>query len=111
MDNYGQEVDCILWEQQRADIPPKIIWQYLESLDQEAVSGQAPPAVWVAEAYENARVHLRNFDATTENSDACSISSAEEDCCSRKWLVQCKAGAKRDLLQQTEDKHCPSGPQ
>ncbi len=57
-DNYGLEVDGILWEQQRVNIPPKIIHQYMESVDPEAVLGLAPPDAWVAEADQNARVHL-----------------------------------------------------
>ncbi len=43
-DDYGQEVDNILWELQRGDIPPKIVHQFMESLDPDAVIGEAPPA-------------------------------------------------------------------
>ena len=37
VDDYGQEVDNILWEHQTADIPPKIVHHFLEHLDREAV--------------------------------------------------------------------------
>ncbi len=32
VDDFGAEVDGILWEQQREDIPPKLVHEYMESL-------------------------------------------------------------------------------
>ncbi len=52
LNNFGQEVDGILWELQLVDIPPKLIHSFMESLPAEGGWADCPPEEWVKEAFE-----------------------------------------------------------
>jgi len=44
LDDFGSEVNGILWEQQRADIPSKIVHMYMENLPVGVPEWEQPPS-------------------------------------------------------------------
>ena len=86
INDYGEQVDGILWEHQRVDIPAKLIHTFMEHSDPDMIFGQLPPEEWVtlAEAYANAKRHLLNYDVEVEDSDAMSLVSDEDLAVTRK---------------------------
>jgi hypothetical protein len=62
INDFGEEVNWILWEHQRVDIPTKLVHSCMQNLDPESIFEEPPLRELVEEAYANARLHLHNFD-------------------------------------------------
>jgi hypothetical protein len=50
LNDFGEEVNGIMWEHQRVDIPTKLVHSFMESLDPEAIFEEQPPSKLVEEA-------------------------------------------------------------
>jgi hypothetical protein len=77
LNDFGQEVNGIIWELQRVDIPPKLIHSFMESRPADGGGIECPPEEWVKEAYLNAAQHLRNYEVEVDDSDSFSITSED----------------------------------
>ncbi len=113
LNDFGQEVDGILWELQRVDIPPKLIHTFMELLPAEGGRIESPPEEWVKEAYLNAAQQLRHYEVEVDDSDSFSMTSEDLEMdwngtARRRQGVQRKQGRRSAFLHIAAIAHSPA---
>eukprot|EP00961_Rhodomonas_salina_P236960 3202870-Rhodomonas_salina.1 len=80
-DDSGHKFSRIIWECQEVDLPSRMVSTYLSEVDNAEGNHVLPPeAALVAEAYENARIHITGFDSEDSGSPASSEDEGDWSC-------------------------------